>query len=290
MPAVAAGPSRLWWESWGDPADPAVLMISGLGSQLVSWAPGLVHTLAIAGHRVVTFDNRDAGLSTHLSGKVNLSAVRAAVDAGAEPEVPYLLSDMAEDSASLLDALDIASAHVVGVSMGGSIAQVMAIEHPRRVRSLTSIMATTGDPAVGAPNAVGERALFRAPPADREGAIAATVEAWELLATPGAFDRDAAAAQAGWEYDRAFDPEGRGRQLAAIWASGDRTAALSQLTVPTLVIHGTADPLVAVSGGRATARAVAGASYVAVQGMGHDLPEVHWPLMLRSMLRHFALP
>jgi pimeloyl-ACP methyl ester carboxylesterase len=287
MPAATAGPGTLWWEAWGDPADPAILMINGLGGQLVSWPPLLLHTLAIAGHHVITFDNRDAGLSTHLTGKVNLSAVRSALDTQAEPGVPYRLSDMANDGASLLDALDIAAAHVVGISMGGMVAQNIAIEHAERVRSLVSLMSSTGDPAVGRPNAAGERALFRAPPPDRDGAIAAAVEAAELLATPGTLDAAAVAAQAAWEYDRAFDPEGRGRQLAAIWASGDRTRALGSIRCPTLVIHGSADPLVSASGGRATAAAIPDSRYVEVPGMGHDLPELHWPLLLREMLRHF---
>ncbi len=288
MPGAAAGPGTVWWEGWGDPADPAVLMVNGLGDQLVSWPPLLLHTLAIAGHHVVTFDNRDAGLSTHLSGKVNLGAVRAALDRGAEPDVPYRLSDMAADAASLLDALPVATAHVVGVSMGGMVAQTMAIEHPARVRSLTSIMSTTGDPTVGRPNADGERALYRAPPPDRDGAITAMVEAAELLATPGTFDAAAVAAQAEWEYDRAFDPAGKGRQLAAIWASGDRTSALASIRCPALVVHGSADPLVSVSGGRATAAAIPHSRYVEIPRMGHDLPEFHWPLLLDAMLHRFA--
>lgn len=288
MPAAEAGPGTLWWEAWGDPTDPAVLMVNGLGGQLVSWPPLLLHTLAIAGHHVIGFDNRDAGLSTHLNGKVKLSAVRTAIESGAEPDVPYRLCDMASDAVSLLDALEIDAAHVVGISMGGMIAQTMATEHAERVRSLISIMSTTGDPAVGRPNPAGERALFRAPPPDRDGAIASAVEAAELLATPGTFDAAAVASQAEWEYERAFDPEGKGRQLAAIWASGDRTGALATIRCSTLVIHGSADPLVSATGGRATAAAIPNSRYVEVPGMGHDLPELHWPLLLREMLRHLA--
>lgn len=286
MPAAAAGPGTVWWEAWGDRNDPAILMVNGLGGQLVSWPPLLLHTLAIAGHYVVIFDNRDAGLSTHLTGKVNLGAVRTAIETGVEPAVPYRLSDMANDAVSLLDALDLATAHVVGISMGGMVAQTMAIEHPDRVRSLVSIMSTTGDPEVGQPNAAGEHALFRAPPPDRAGAIADAVEAAALLATPGTFDAEAVAAQAGREYDRAFDPAGKGRQLAAIWTSGDRTVALGSIGCPTLVIHGSADPLVSVTGGRATAAAIPHSRYVEIAGMRHDLPETHWPQLLREILHH----
>lgn len=288
MPGAKAGPGTLWWEAWGDPAGPAVLMINGLGGQLVSWPPLLLHTLATAGHRVVTFDNRDAGLSTHLSGKVNLGAMQEALSAGAAAEVPYRLSDMAADAVALLDALNHDTAHVVGISMGGMIAQSMAIEHPSRLRSLTSLMSTTGDPAVGRPDARGIRALHRAPPPDRDGAIAAAVASAELLATAGSFDAEATAVQAAWEYDRAFDPEGVGRQLAAIWASGDRTTDLGRIACPSLVIHGSADSLVDVSGGRATAAAIPGCRYVEVPGMGHELAERYWPPLLHELLRHFA--
>ena len=288
MPVARVGAVDIAFEAQGEPEAPVVLLIAGLGRQLIMWPPRFVHAITIDGFRVMRLDNRDVGLSSHFAGKVNLSEVTAALRRGTAPDVPYVLADMAGDVVGLLDHLGVDSAHLVGVSMGGAIAQQMAIDRPARVRSLTSIMGTTGAAGVGQPNATGNRALYRAPPADREGAIASVVAAAELLATKGCFDLDWERLQAGWAYDRAFDPEGVGRQLAAIWAGGDRTATLPTITAPALVIHGAADPLVQVSGGRATAAAIPGAAYVEIGDMAHDLPERWWPLILGELLAHLA--
>lgn len=288
MPAVRVGAIEIEYEEWGDAdAAPAVL-IAGLGAQLIMWPMGLVHTLGIAGHRVVRFDNRDAGLSTHFAGKLNLSHVAEAIRRGDAPDVPYLLADMADDTAGLMEELGIAAGHLVGISMGAAIAQEVAIRHPSIVRSLTCIMGTTGASDVGQPTATGNRALFKAPPPDRQGAIATSLASAELLASHGHFDAARAAIDSAWSYDRAFDPEGVGRQLGAIWASPDRTPALHGLAVPTLALHGGDDPLIPPSGGRAIAAAVPGARYVEIEGMAHDLNERFWPDLLRPLLAHLS--
>ena len=286
MPTAHGHDATTYFETIGDPADPAVLLLCGLGQQLVDWPPLFIHTLAIAGYYVVALDNRDAGLSSHFPGKVNLNGLRAAIAAGGPVEVPYRLSDMAADTKSVIDAIGAQSVHMLGSSMGGMIAQAVTIEYPERVRSLTSIMAATGAADIGAPSAVGRQALFRAPPMDKAGAVRSAVETDRLLATPGPFDPEAAAALAAWRYERAFDPAGTGRQLAAIWASGDRTADLRRLAVPTLVIHGDRDELVDVTGGRATAAAVPDARYVEIPGLNHDYPAALLPSILRPIVTH----
>ena len=288
MPVAVAGAVELAYETHGDPGDPPLLLIAGLGQQLTMWPMPFVHTLAVAGYRVIRFDNRDVGLSTHLGGKLNLSEIAAAMRGGQTPEAPYTLGDMAADAAGLLDHLGIERTHVVGISMGGAIAQELAIHHGLRVRSMACVMATTGAADVGQPNATGNRALFRAPPHERAGAIASMIESAALLASPGHFDERSARHHASMAYDRAFDPEGVGRQLGAIWVSGDRTVRLKEVVAPALVIHGDADPLIDVSGGRAIAVALPAANYVEIHGMAHDLPTAFWPEILGPLLQHLA--
>lgn len=288
MPLAPANGVTIAYEVDGDPGDPPVFLIHGLGRQLIEWDQRFVDRVVAAGYFVIRMDNRDVGLSTHFGGKLALGEIRRALERGGEVVVPYLLRDMAADSAGLLDHLGVGAAHVVGVSMGGMIGQTLALAAPERLLSLTSIMASTGSWEVGAPSAVGTRALFHAPPPDDAGAIEATLETRELLATPGTFDAVAERALITAAIDRSFDPAGIGRQLAAIWASGDRTDRLRSLDVPTLVIHGTGDHLVGISGGEATAQAVPGARLVAIAGMGHDLPEKHWDEILDATLGHFA--
>ncbi len=288
MPQAELGHMTIAYEGWGDERDPAVVLIAGLGGQLVMWPMGLVHAIAIAGFQVFRFDNRDVGLSTHVAGKLNLSEVAAALRSGGRPDVPYHLADMADDTIALFDHLDLDSAHLVGISMGAAIAQELAIRHSERVRSLTCLMGTTGAADVGHPTARGNRALFRAPPPERERAIEAMVFSAQLLASPGLFDAGAARRQAAWSYDRSFDPEGVGRQLGAIWASPDRTPQLRELSVPALVIHGSVDHLIPCSGGRAIAAAIPKARYVEIAGMGHELNEAFWPHILGPLLEHVA--
>ena len=269
------GPSKLdiAYERLGDPSAPPVLLIMGLGAQLIAWPDGFCDALVERGLHVIRFDNRDVGQSSHFEGKPNFPAVLA----GDFATVVYTLSDMAADTAGLLDVLGLTSVHVVGASMGGFIGQMLAIEHPARVRSLTSIMSTTGNIAVGFPHPAALGLFTGAPPTTREEAIERAMQASAVLSSPGyppdpAFIRERTARS----YDRWFDPLSFARQGAAVIASGDRTARLRNVHVPTLVIHGKADQMVDVSGGRATAAAIPGAELVEIDGMGHDLPRALW--------------
>jgi pimeloyl-ACP methyl ester carboxylesterase len=256
----------------GKPDAPAVLLIMGVAAQSIHWPDGFCHALVEHGLQVVRFDNRDAGLSTHLTDAPppNLQAALA----GDLSSASYTLSDMAMDAVGLLDVLGLEKAHVVGASMGGQIAQTMAIEHPERVRSLTSMMSTTGNMGVGQPLPEVLREVFGGPPANtRDEVIQRMVRAVRTVGSPGyPTDENEVAARAGRAYDRSYDPAGAARQGIASIASGDRTGKLRHLAVPALVIHGSADRMCGVSGGRATAEAIPGAELVLIEGMGHDLP------------------
>jgi pimeloyl-ACP methyl ester carboxylesterase len=272
VPEAQSGDFSIYYETEGDPAGSPLLLVVGLGAQLTWWPPGLRSALADRGFFVICFDNRDAGLSTWLDdlGPVDLLAV---LDGTAPP--PYLLADMAADAVAVLNALDLPSAHVLGASMGGMIAQAIAIEHPDRVRSLTSAMSSTGDPGAGQPRADITDMLLSPRPADKAANVAQSVALARATSSPAfGFNEARTRARMSAEYDRGNHPEGAGRQLAAILMSGDRTAALGSLSMPVLVIHGDADPMIDISGGRATAAAVPGARLWVIPGMGHDLPEV----------------
>jgi len=265
----------LAYETFGEEGDRPVLLIMGLGTQMIFWDDGLCDALAATGLYVIRFDNRDVGLSTHLDQAPvpDLAAVTAGDTSGAV----YTLDDMADDTVSLLDALGLDSAHLVGISMGGMIAQTVAILHPARTRSLVSIMSTTGDSSVGQPTDEAMQVLLAPMPRNREDAIERSVATWRFIRSPGfAWDEDRVRAMAGVAYDRAFDPAGFARQLTAILSSGDRTAQLGTVDVPTVVIHGDADPLVTPSGGEATAAAVSDAELVTIEGMAHDIPRELW--------------
>jgi pimeloyl-ACP methyl ester carboxylesterase len=267
------------YESFGDPADETILLVMGLGVQMLGWDEGFCRMLAERGYRVVRFDNRDVGRSTKIAGGPRPDVMAAVARDGSSAS--YLLDDMADDCVGLLDALDVEAAHLVGASQGGMIAQAVAIRHPERVRSLTSIMSTTGDRAVGQPHPEALPALLTRPPADRDGFVEFVVAAWKAIGSPGfEVDENALRARAAASYDRGIFPEGTARQLMAIIASGDRTAALRELDVPTTVIHGTDDILVDVSGGEATAAAIPGARLELIEGMGHDLPPALWPRLV----------
>ena len=280
MPRAQANGIELEYDTFGNATDPALLLIMGLGAQMTAWDEAFCTLIADQGFHVIRFDNRDVGLSTRTDGPT--PDVVAAMT-GDTASVTYLLDHMADDAAGLLDALGIAKAHIVGASMGGMIAQEFAINHPDKTLSLCSIMSTTGDRSVGqaTPEAMG--ALMATPATDRDGAIANGIAAGRIL-SPVHFDEAKAAKRAGESFDRAFYPKGMARQLVAIMASPDRTAALANVAAPTLVIHGGPDPLVTVSGGEATAKAVPGAELLIFEDMGHDLPEPRWPEIVGAIV------
>ena len=288
MAQVRANGIDIEYESIGPSDAEPLLLVMGLGAQLISWPRGFCELLAAEGFRVIRYDNRDVGLSSKFDDvDVDVPAAFAAALSGQRVEAPYLLTDMAEDGFGVLDVLGIDSAHVVGVSMGGMIAQTMAIIRPERVRTLTSIMSTTGSPEVGQPAPEAMTALLERPPAERAGAIEHGVKVSRVLSGPGfPFDEDWIRQRAAESFDRCYNPDGTARQLLAIMASGDRTEDLGKLTVPTLVIHGDADPLVTYSGGEATAKAVPGAQLLTIEGMGHSLPEGAWSRIVQAVTKH----
>ncbi|MDH4077471.1 MAG: alpha/beta fold hydrolase [Acidimicrobiia bacterium] len=283
---AAANGIELCHQTYGDPTDPPMLLVMGLGAQMILWPEELVLGLAAGGRYVIRFDNRDVGLSTKTPGPPpDVLALMIRRTAGGEvgpADVPYTLSDMAADAAGLLDALGIERADVVGASMGGMIVQHLAIEHPQRVRSVTSIMSTTGNPAVGqaSPEAIG--ALLRPPPANRDEAIVQGMAASKVISGP-LWDPDDARRRAAESYDRMFHPAGPAFQLAAIVASGDRTERLGSVQTSFLVVHGRVDPLIDVSGGVATADAVPGAELVLFDEMGHNLPRPLFPQLIDAI-------
>ena len=270
MASVQANGIEIEYEIDGE-GEP-MLLIMGLAAQLTDWPPQLVEQLVEAGFQVIRFDNRDSGLSTEFTmAPPTTPQLARAIIGRRQLATEYRIGDMADDAAGLLDALGLDSAHVVGVSMGGMIAQAMAISHPRRVRSLTSIMSTTGDRRVGRPKVSLMRKSMRRPNPTRETAVALSIETFRAVSGP-AFDAEAFRAAAQASVDRSFRPAGTARQTAAIIASPDRTPGLRELRVPTVVIHGMLDPLVQPSGGIATAAAVPGSRLVMFNDMAHDMP------------------
>jgi pimeloyl-ACP methyl ester carboxylesterase len=276
------GGIRLCYETFGDPAEPALLLIMGLGTQMVAWHEDFCAQLVSEGFHVIRYDNRDIGRSTHLEGAPT-PTIRQLVMR--RPPAAYLLEDMADDAARLLDHLGIEHAHVVGASMGGMIAQTLAATRPQRVLSLASIMSTTGGRRVGQPAYRVLPIFLKQAPKEREAFIDHTVTLFETIGSRGIErDDDELREVAGLMFDRGLDPRGTSRQLAAIIASGNRTKALHHITAPTVVIHGTADRLVRPSGGRATAKAIPGAKLVKVEGMGHDLPRPLWDQIVPAIV------
>jgi pimeloyl-ACP methyl ester carboxylesterase len=282
------GDVELCYETFGDPDDQPLLLIMGLGTQMIAWREEFCELLAGRGFHVVRFDNRDIGRSTHLSDRRPPTVVqmlrrdrRAAA---------YTLDDMAADAAGLLDELGIEAAHVVGASMGGMIAQMLAVRHPDKVLTLTSIMSTTGHRLKGQPAAKVYPFFVKARPKDKDEAIERIVKLFRIVGSPG-FERDEDDLRrlAAESWDRGGgDDSGTGRQLQAILASGNRASALARITAPTLVVHGRADKLVHRSGGRATAKAIPGARLVEIDGMGHDLPRGLWPRLVDLIAGHAA--
>jgi len=271
----------------GHASDPALLPVMGLGAQLTAWPKGFVDGLRQRGFFVILFDNRDSGLSTKFEGLPDIAALFTGADLSS---TSYRIEDMADDAAALLAALGIDKAHVVGASMGGMITQALVINHPELFLSAGSIMSTTGDRAVGAPTGEAMTALLRPVATSREEAIRASVEGSLVIGSPGyptdeGILRDRAAAA----YDRSYCPEGTVRQLGAILGSPDRTEGLHGVSIPFLVVHGEADPLVTLSGGEATAAAVPGSRLLTIPGMGHDLPEALWGTVTDAIVANTEL-
>ena len=281
------GDVKIAYETFGDAADPAMLLVMGLGVQMIGWDEGLCRMWVDRGFHVIRFDNRDVGHSSQFEGgpEPNLMAALA----GDTSSAAYLLADLADDAFGLLDHLGVDAAHVVGVSMGGMIAQTMAIRHPERVLSLTSIMSSTGDQAVGQPRPEILPVMLTPAPADRAGFAQHQVGVFKRIGSPGyPMDEDRIRGLCEQSYDRCFSPAGFYRQLLAILASGSRTADLASVRAPALVIHGEDDPLIDVSGGRATAAAIPGAELIVIPGMGHDLPPALWPRIVDAVVANTA--
>lgn len=286
MPTLSANGIRIAYDEFGDRSAPALLLIMGLGGQMVLWRDDFCRTLAARGHRVIRFDNRDVGQSSwfdHLGVPDVMTVVSAAL-ARQPIAAPYTLRDMAADARGLLDALDIRVADVVGASMGGMIAQTLAVENPTRVRTLTSIMSSTGNPDLPPPSPAALGALMAPLPQDREESIERGVAVFRTIGSPGfPFDEAEVRTLAALQYDRGFNPGGVTRQLVAILASDNRVQALRALRLPALVVHGRDDPLIPLAAGEDTAAAIPGAELLVIDGMGHDMPRPLWPRLIDAI-------
>jgi pimeloyl-ACP methyl ester carboxylesterase len=273
---------ELAYQEVGEPDGEPLLLIMGLATQMLAWDEAFCALLAERGFRVVRFDNRDIGRST----KIESAGLPGRTDMllGRRRTAPYLLRDMADDTTGLMDHLGIDSAHLVGASMGGMIAQTVAIRRPERVRSLVSMMSTTGNRWLGVPAWKAFGTLFARPGAGREAAIEHTVRIFRTIGSPGyPMDEERMRVLAGASYDRSHSRAGVARQLHAITASGDRTDALRKLRLPATIVHGASDPLIRPIGGRATARAIPGSHLRLIDGMGHDLPPELWPTFVEEI-------
>jgi pimeloyl-ACP methyl ester carboxylesterase len=286
MSNIRANGINIEYEEFGDRSGRPLLLIMGLGAQMILWHEEFCEQLAARGHRVIRFDNRDVGKSSWFDqlGVPDVTAAFSAALTRQPVTAPYLLRDMAADAAGLLDALRIDKAHIVGASMGGMIAQSVAIEFPSRVLTLTSIMSSTGNPDLppATPTAMG--VLLAPPPTTREEAIQRSVVVFRTIGSPGfPFDEDDIRGRAARGFDRGFNPGGTVRQMVAILASGSRKEALKAVRVPTLVIHGKDDPLVPFPAGQDTAAAIPAAELLAIDGMGHDMPRAVWPRFIDAI-------
>jgi pimeloyl-ACP methyl ester carboxylesterase len=274
---------QLEYETFGNEGDPPVVLVMGFSQQLIAWDAEFCKRLAARGFFVVRFDNRDVGLSTKLTDAPRPDI--GAILGGDRSTLSYGIDDMADDTAGLVEWLGLSSAHVVGASMGGMIAQSLAIRHPGIVKSLVSIMSTPGDHSVGQAQPATLAVIMKRAPTERAENIEHGVRIWHVLRSPGfTYDEGQGRARIAAAFDRSFSPEGVARQAAAIAAQPDRTAALANVKVPVTVIHGADDSLIDRSGGEATARAIPGARLIVVPGMGHDLPAAVWPLVIDAIV------
>ena len=281
---------ELEYDHFGNPTDPALLLIMGFTAQMVAWDEEFCTQLADRGHFVIRFDNRDCGLSTKLHGVPSNSdaVIMAAMMETEMPPVPYTLSDMAADAMQVLDHLNIERAHIMGASMGGMIAQTVAIEHPHRVKTLISVMSQPGELTVGQPTQEAMELIVTPAPSDRDEYIAFAPK-WQLWQSKKYRSDEVSRRNAIRDFDRSNYPEGGPRQMAAIYASGSRAEGLQKLQVPTLVIHGTDDQLITPSGGERTAELIPNSTLLMVDDMGHDMPQPLWPLYLDAISKHTAL-
>ena len=287
MPYASNGDVQIYYETFGDSADQALLMINGLGSQCINYRVEWCEKFVSEGFFVIRFDNRDVGLSTKFSQvEPDVRAAARALAAGERPLAPYTLSDMAADAIAVLDQAGVGRAHVMGVSMGGVIVQALAIQHPDRLLSITSVMSSTGEPGFGQPTEEARRLLFGPPPTDRESYIARHLEGIRTYGSPACFDEARLRAFAGEAFDRCFDPAGQARQMIAVMASPRRTEDLRSVRIPALVMHGDADRLVDISGGRRTAELIPGARFEVLEGMGHDYPPEYWDRWVKLVTEH----
>jgi len=292
MAQVTANGINIEYEEFGERSKPPLLLVMGLGMQMVGWPRDFCQMIADKGFYVVRFDNRDTGLSSHFhdAGMPDMAAIGAALMNGEKPDSCYYLSDMGSDAAALLDALNIDKAHVVGASMGGMIVQDLAINHPQRLLSMTSIMSTTGrsDLPQATPEAM--EVLMSRPSGDDENSLLAHAFKSQQTISGSKYPpvREDVDARTRESMARNIDAAGVARQMAAIVASGDRVAGLAKIDTPTLVIHGSEDPLVPVSGGEDTARCIANAKLKVIEGWGHTLPRVLWQSIADMITGHAA--
>ncbi len=288
---MGAAPLHIEYESLGNPAHPAIVLIMGLGMQLMAWPDTFCQALVARGYRVIRFDNRDCGLSGRAPGKkrANLLLAMAASALGLPVRTPYTLEDMAGDAVGLMDRLGIGRAHIVGASMGGMIAQVLAAKFPQRVLSLTSIMSSSGNRKVSKPTKPARKVLLSRPadPKNPDSVIEHLVEMFGVIGSPGyPSSREELRSRIGHSVRRAYEPAGTARQLLAIIASGDRRQLLRTISAPTLVLHGADDPLVPLAAGRDTAQNIPGAKLQVIEGMGHDFPEALMPRLAQAIAEH----
>ncbi len=291
MPSITANGIQIEYDTFGDKSSPPLLLIMGLGAQMIHWDEEFCKQLADKGLYVIRFDNRDVGLSTKFeeAGIPNIMELMAAMAQGQEVESPYTLNDMADDAVGLLDALGLEKAHVCGASMGAMITQVIGYRHPARVLSLIPIMGSTGNPELPPAKPEAMEVLTTPAPQERQAYIEHTVKTGPVLGGSGfPFDEKRARDFAARAYDRAFYPQGTARQMAAVMATGNRKPLLAGVTAPTLVIHGSEDPLVPLEGGLDTADGIPGAEMLIIEGMGHGLAVGAWPQIIEAIAGHTA--
>jgi pimeloyl-ACP methyl ester carboxylesterase len=290
MPNIFANGIQIEYETFGEPSSPPLLLIAGIGGQMIGWDEELCKEWARKGLYVIRFDNRDVGLSTKMekSGVPDLKAAMTAIANGEKVIAPYTLADMADDAVGLLDELKIDKAHICGISMGGAITQTISFKHPSRVRSMTQVYATTGNPQLPQPKPEIMKLLLTQPPEEREAYVDYQLKLYKTIAGHGfSFDEIWHRNLAGRSYDRAFYGSGKARQFMATLAQGNRKPFLPSITAAALVIHGADDPLVPVSGGRDSAEAIPGAELMIIEGMGHDMPHGSaWPLIVKKVAAH----